>query len=286
VTLGTTVTANYTYDGLERLALRTTQNMTPAGTTHFLYDRAGRLLVEASSAGTTETEYVWFDDMPLALFANVDTGTPTLFYVHADHLNRPIKMTDVNKTVVWDAIYWPYGATYLITGSATNNMRFPGQYFLLESGLHYNWHRHYDPTIGRYLQVDPLEFVDGPSLYAYANSSPAMKADPEGLQSPSIPIPGTPGIAPIPPVFIPGTPENRKWTDQAIGGAQGLIDQIIKLCRKFGSGDDDCEKQAQSDEAICRSLQRPDVRARCWESANARYGACKAKKPLPPLITW
>ncbi len=32
----------------------------------------------------------------------------------------------------------------------------PDQYFLLESGLHYNWHRHYDPTIGRYLQTDPM----------------------------------------------------------------------------------------------------------------------------------
>ncbi|MEJ2626264.1 MAG: RHS repeat-associated core domain-containing protein [Pseudolabrys sp.] len=47
-------------------------------------------------------------------------------------------------------------------------MRFPGQYFLLESGLHYNSHRHYDPTLGRYTQPDPLGLIDGPSVYAYA----------------------------------------------------------------------------------------------------------------------
>jgi len=48
-----TVTADYTYDGLERMAIRTTLNMTPAGTTHYLYDLAGRLLAEADDTGQT-----------------------------------------------------------------------------------------------------------------------------------------------------------------------------------------------------------------------------------------
>jgi hypothetical protein len=52
------------------MAIRTTQNMTPAGTTHYIYDRAGRLLVEATGTGTTQREYVWIDDTPLALFAD------------------------------------------------------------------------------------------------------------------------------------------------------------------------------------------------------------------------
>jgi RHS repeat-associated protein len=43
--------------------------------------------------------------------------------------------------------------------SATMDLRFPGQLFQLETGLHYNWHRHYDPKTGRYLQPDPLGFV-------------------------------------------------------------------------------------------------------------------------------
>src|SRR6266542_860858 len=77
----------------------------------------------------------------------------------------------------------PFGAVYSITGTATNNLRFPGQYFLLEAGLYYNWHRHYDPTLGRYLQPDPLEFVDGPSVYAYARSAPTMYVDEIGRQA-------------------------------------------------------------------------------------------------------
>lgn len=78
LTIGSTVKANYSYDGLERMSIRTTQNMTPAATTHYIYDRAGRLLAEASSAGAAQREYVWIDDMPLALIADIDTATPKL----------------------------------------------------------------------------------------------------------------------------------------------------------------------------------------------------------------
>ncbi len=61
-------------------------------------------------------------------------------------------------------------------------MRFPGQYFLVESGLAYNWHRHYDPTLGRYLQADPLGFIDGPNVYNYVTNAPTMYADPANWQ--------------------------------------------------------------------------------------------------------
>jgi hypothetical protein len=40
-------------------------------------------------------------------------------------------------------------------------VRIPRQWFQLETELHYNWHRHYDPTTGRYLQPDPLIVDDG-----------------------------------------------------------------------------------------------------------------------------
>jgi YD repeat-containing protein len=142
LTIGSTVTADYTYDGLERLALRTTQNMSPAGTTHYVYDLSGRLIAEATNTGQTVREYIWLDDMPLGVVADVDTPSPKLWFVHPDHIDRPVKMTDGTQAVVWDAIYRPFGAVHSVTGSASNNLRFPGQYFLIESGLHYNWHRH------------------------------------------------------------------------------------------------------------------------------------------------
>jgi len=56
-------------------------------------------------------------------------------------------MTDAAGAVVWQASYLPYGEVASITGPASLDYRFPGQWFQLESGLAYNWHRHYDSTL-------------------------------------------------------------------------------------------------------------------------------------------
>jgi uncharacterized protein RhaS with RHS repeats len=130
------VRANYRYDFFERLMWRQTLNMTPAATTDYIQDLQGRLIAEADAAsGTTQREYIWVDDLPLAVFSDLDTPSPKLYYVHADQLNRPLRMTDASKAVVWDAVYKPFGTAASITGPATLNLRFPGQYFLIESGL-------------------------------------------------------------------------------------------------------------------------------------------------------
>jgi len=48
--------------------------------------------------------------------------------------------------VVWKAAYLPFGEAQIITETVANNIRFPGQYFDAETGLHYNWYRYYDPN--------------------------------------------------------------------------------------------------------------------------------------------
>ena len=59
-------------------------------------------------------------------------------------------------------------------------LRFPGQWFQTEAGLHQNWMRDYDPTLGRYIQADPLGLVDGASVYGYASQNPMRYIDPRG----------------------------------------------------------------------------------------------------------
>ena len=86
------------------------------------------------------------------------TGAMEIFYAHLDHLGTPQALTDANGNVVWKADYRPFGEAEVVIGDVGNEIRFPGQYFDAESGLHYNWHRYYDPSNGRYLTTDPLSF--------------------------------------------------------------------------------------------------------------------------------
>ncbi len=53
----------------------------------------------------------------------------------------------------------------------SNPLRFPGQYQDDETGLHYNWHRYYDNSIGRYVTRDPIGLRGGLNVYAYAGGS-------------------------------------------------------------------------------------------------------------------
>jgi len=145
----------------------------------------------------------------------------------------------------------PWGGVQAITGTATLNARFPGQWFQTETGLHYNWHRHYDPTLGRYTQPDPLGFVDGPSVYGYAKLSPSMLIDfpgtgpagPDGIividprtggqiyPPPQTP-PSEPGIEiPEPPKPLPPMPDQRKFCDLALARCLSNC-AASKICQK------------------------------------------------------
>lgn len=105
-------------------------------------------------------------------------------YVHADHLGIPQKMTDGSQTLVWDAVYQPFGETHSITGTALNNQRFPGQYFDQESGFSYNYFRDYDSTTGRYVQSDPIGLEGGLNTFSYVAGNPITRIDPFGLIGP------------------------------------------------------------------------------------------------------
>jgi RHS repeat-associated protein len=167
-------------------------------------------------------------------------------------------MTDAAKAVVWSAVYSPFGGAYTITGSETLNARFPGQWFQLEAGLHYNWHRHYDPSLGRYTQPDPLGFVDGPGVFAYARSAPHRYVDKDGRNA--IAAGGEIGGS------IGGP------TGAAIGIGIG-IGITIYQCLKTTTCTASCNVQQIDPNAVC-----PDRVTGGPASSKSEYLACRAAK--------
>ena len=144
--------------------------------THYLYDPEGRLLGEYDEAGQVEREYVYLEGMPLALIA--PSG---IYYYHTDHLGTPESLTDSDQTVVWQAHHDPFGRASVTTQTVVNNLRFPGQHFDAETALHYNYFRDYDPSLGRYIQSDPIGLAGGLNTYSYVTNNPLTLIDPQGL---------------------------------------------------------------------------------------------------------
>jgi RHS repeat-associated protein len=112
----------------------------------------------------------------------VQQGGRYYWYIN-DRLGTPQKLIAQNGEIVWSARYDAFGRALVDIATVENNLRFPGQYFDTETGLHYNWHRYYDPEIGRYLTPDPIGLDGGINLFLYAEADPISLIDPYGLYS-------------------------------------------------------------------------------------------------------
>ena len=176
------------YNGKGERVLRKHNPTSPTGDIQFVYDEAGHLLGEYTSAGVRLAEYVWMDDTLVAVFKSHDGTTYQL--VETDHLGTPRAIINPSTNVVvwrWDLTSGPFGDTAVQNdpdGNAVNYafaLRFPGQYAEGIAMMHYNYFRDYDSTTGRYLQSDPIGLLSGPSTYSYVRGRPLISTDPFGL---------------------------------------------------------------------------------------------------------
>ncbi len=114
-----------------------------------------------------------------------------VWFYHCDHLGTPQEMTDHTGAIIWKAEYKAWGECKAERAKSnffenseiiSNNIRFQGQYFDEETGLHYNRYRYYSPYVGRFVSKDPIGLLGGNNVYAYA-PNPIEWADALGLSS-------------------------------------------------------------------------------------------------------
>ncbi len=209
-------TWRYTWDAEDRLTAVTT----PDGTVwRYLYDPLGRRIAKQrlgdDGAVLEHTDFAW-DGVTLAEEATATASRSQPVILTWDHIgSRPIAQTesrsaadasqdDVDRrfyAIVTDLVGTPSelvdeqggiawrtrstlwgNAASATDGSTSTPLRFPGQYFDPESGLHYNVYRYYDPATGRYVTADPLGLEPSPNPRGYV-TNPHREIDPLGLMS-------------------------------------------------------------------------------------------------------
>jgi RHS repeat-associated protein len=172
-------------------------------------------------------------------------STADIFYIYADHLNTPRVITNnVGQPVWrWDNVD-PFGANAPNEnpgglGIFTCNLRFPGQYFDRETGLHYNYFRDYDPGIGRYVESDPIGLRGGTNTYLYVLANPLTSIDPIGWRT----------------FKVCGAENGPKFPDN-FGPYR-----FTQACRDHDACYDDCEKRPSK--AACDSMFFGDTQRLC-----------------------
>lgn len=189
-----TLLATYVYDeqGLRLSKVTTSAAPQGASTIFYFYDTQGHLIAETggatlAQAQTPQMTYVWNGDKLTGVI--VHQPSRVVYTVDLDHLSSPFQLRNLAGKVLWRWDTEAFGNTLpnedvdADGNKLTLNLRFPGQYYDKESGLHYNWHRYYSPKLARYLSPDPIGLAGGVNRFGYVNGNPLRWADPLGLQT-------------------------------------------------------------------------------------------------------
>lgn len=147
-------------------------------------------------------EFVWGPRFPepVAMIDHTEVGdiantaTPEVLHYVQDVLGSTIALTDSSGAAVERYTYDPYGKTVVEDGIQSvsrdrshygNPLRWTGQRYHDGVALYHFHFRIFSPSLGRWLNRDPLEYVDGPNLYEYVSSGPVTSIDRFGLKQKS-----------------------------------------------------------------------------------------------------
>ena len=184
--------AGYAYDALGRRICKTSYDSVPSVAKLYYYSDNWQVLAEYNGSGVQQAYYIFgnYIDEVLVLHRN----TADHYYLH-DHLYSPVALLDDDGDVLERYEYDAYGkvtlwnaafTTTYMTSQYGNPYAFTGRELdILDGGnlhhIHYR-HRDYHPEIGRFMQRDTLDYIDGMNAYQYTGSNPINSVDPMGLK--------------------------------------------------------------------------------------------------------
>ncbi|MDF3175583.1 RHS repeat-associated core domain-containing protein, partial [Pseudomonas sp. ER28] len=186
----------YRYDSLGRRIAKQAEMNGEVEQKRFLWQGL-RMLREETPGHSILYLYEPGSYAPLARVDQVEGEEQKVYYFHTDQIGTPLELTNSDGAVVWQATYRSWGMLeQLDISEVEQNLRFQGQYFDVESELHYNTFRYYASDIGRFVTQDPLGLGGGVNIYQYAPNATAW-IDPWGLSFKSVNFEGSPELFPV-----------------------------------------------------------------------------------------
>ena len=187
--------AEYAYDYLGRRVSKTDYTLSPIRSTLYCYD-GDQIIAEYDGSGNLLRKFIYGPgiDEPIMM---IDASTSSRYYYHYDGLGSVVALSNNDGEIVETYSYDVFGTaiirdasgSVISVSSVANSYMFTGREYDSETGNYCYRARYYKPSIGRFLQTDPIGYKDSTNLYQYCMNNPVDLLDPYGLSV------GAPGMA-------------------------------------------------------------------------------------------